>query len=136
MSFKDFLRKLFSEEEKDNSLEIALGLFKISNRLKGATYQVDGKTFFDLRSIATNFGGLEIIDSDSDSNKRKARSYLRTLNKGELWKEFEQARFTEDCYSNTKFNLSFPDSDNPNLFYMVNASDYRFWVQEEIVSRF
>jgi len=42
---------------------------------------------------------------------------------------------SEEIFDSEYFNLEFPDSDYPEIFYRINAPDYRFLIQREIVSR-
>ena len=135
MSFKYFLEKLLIGKIEDNTLKLPLALSGFLSKFNGATYQSKGQTFFDSRFLATNFKGIHITHYDPSFNQKKAFSYLGNLSDDDLSQEFNRASLSEEIFDSEYFNLEFPDSDYPEIFYRINAPDYRFLIQREIVSR-
>lgn len=127
MGLKNFIQKICYEEE--DSLEVILALSDTINKLEQALYRADGKTFFNIKTLATNLGKLLIFNSN---NEKQIKSYLKTLNKSELWQEFNRVYFFKEMSISEYFEV--PDADHPKIFYITDPSEYMFLVQKEIFS--
>ncbi len=132
MSFKNFIKKIFKGEDKQDDSDFFLALADFEQKIKkSASKNSDGSTRIDLRAIATNFGKVYVMND----NENKAVTYLSTLTREELWGKYNETYLLQELSKDSYYDYVFPDADHPYIMYYISPSDFMRLAQKEIGCR-
>ncbi len=131
MGLKNFLRKLF-EEEEDNTVSLLMAMADFTIKMKNAKYERNSSVCFDPRSLATNFGSVNVGLCDDVMLEKKALNYLSILSRNKLYDEYNRAYLLAEITDNSFFDLKFPDPDHPRIKYFIKPTQYMFLTQKQM----